>query len=68
MITTWWWWGGFGFGVWRSVYPGGPIWSFAFGPVTLLVGAVQNLGDLREHFNVHFPEIRRLKKQIDQGE
>ena len=37
MITTWWWWGGFGFGAWRSVYYEGPVWSFAFGPVTLLV-------------------------------
>jgi hypothetical protein len=31
-----WWWGGFGFGLWRSVYPQGPIWSVAVGPVTIL--------------------------------
>ena len=31
-----WWWGGFGFGLWRSVYPQGPIWSVAVGPLTIL--------------------------------
>lgn len=37
MKTTLWWFGGFGFGVWRSVYPQGPIWSIAIGPLTILV-------------------------------
>lgn len=27
--------GGFGLGLWRSIYPNGPIWSFALGPVTI---------------------------------
>ena len=31
MKFTFWWLGGFGFGVWRSVYPQGPIWSAAIG-------------------------------------
>lgn len=33
------WWGGFGLGVWRSVYPEGPIWSVAVGPATFLFRA-----------------------------
>jgi hypothetical protein len=45
MRVTWWWFGGFGFGVWRSIYPKGPIWSFAFGPVTLLVRFKQKGGE-----------------------
>lgn len=36
MIWTVWWWGGFGLGLWRSVYPQGAIWSCAIGPVTIL--------------------------------
>ena len=33
---TFWWWGGFGFGLWKSEYPFGPVWSLALGPVTIL--------------------------------
>jgi len=36
MIYTFWWFGGFGFGLWRSVYPQGPIWSFAIGTLTVI--------------------------------
>ena len=36
VIFSVWWFGGFGFGLWRSVYPQGPIWSLALGPATLL--------------------------------
>lgn len=36
MTYTFWWFGGFGFGLWRSVYPQGPIWSCAIGPLTIL--------------------------------
>jgi hypothetical protein len=37
MIYSFWWFGGFGFGIWRSIYPEGPIWSIAIGPLTVLM-------------------------------
>ena len=42
--VTFWWFGGLGIGVWRSVYPHGPLWSFAIGPLTVLVGFTSSPG------------------------